>query len=100
MSYIRDCNVFGVDGKVVITAENCSEAMASPYKYSDFWVSVDNGQVNVGRGSVVGINVKMSWKDPNPIQTIFHVGISCWISPVEFRNFVFGTELVDEEFQT
>jgi len=39
-----------------------------------FWASAENGLVQLGRGSIVGEQIVMSWQDPNPHEAMY-VGV-------------------------
>ena len=64
-------------------------AALNPYGYESFWISLNNGEIMVGRGKVPGQNVFLSWKDPYPIQNIRYIGLSSWNAPLVFNNFTF-----------
>ena len=49
-------------------------AVARPGTFCDYWVSIDNGLIFVGEGSVPGENTFLSWRDPNPPADLRRVG--------------------------
>jgi|GEM_PF-2142755 len=57
-----------------VTQEQNPLAVARPGTYCDYWVSVDNGLIFVGSGSVPGDNIFLTWRDPNPKSDLRRVG--------------------------
>ena len=64
-------------------------AALNPHGYESYWISLNNGEIMVGRGKVPGQNVFLSWRDPYPIQNIRYIGLSNWNAPLVFNNFTF-----------
>jgi len=68
MSVIRESNQ---------GANQVSEAtsqIVSGGEAREFWASAENGLVQLGRGSIVGEQIVLSWQDPNPHEAMY-VGV-------------------------
>ncbi|MCK4499545.1 hypothetical protein KAU11_03560 [Candidatus Babeliales bacterium] len=66
-------------------------------KYQRYWVSVKDGQMNLGTGDLDIKNIIFSWKDPYPIKDVQFVGISNWNAAGKFKNVQIGPAVEDVE---
>lgn len=75
------------NGKEVasILADACKDiVIASPDKFYRYWISIDNGQIMFGRGSV-GTNLLLSWKDADPIKISNTLNLGSIAASGEFK---------------
>ncbi len=74
-------------GHVRVRANENINAMVQPNVWASYWLSVNNGLVQIGRGNVPGQNITLQWQDPiNPLEFISTIGFMCWNVPYEVRN--------------
>lgn len=57
-----------------------------PLRPKTYWLSFDNGSVQVGSGQTVGENVILSWSDPYPWKKIAYLGIGTWDAPIKISR--------------
>lgn len=62
------------------------DALASSLTWQQFWVSIDDGVVVVGKGDPAEEKILVQWHDPYPIKNVRAIGISSWNVPVTFKN--------------
>lgn len=71
-------------------------ACVPPGQLVPYWVTIDNGLILVGMGSP-GENIFMSWRDPNPPQSISYIGLASDTDSVEYSNILLGSPTVIEK---
>lgn len=64
-------------------------AMLRPNQYDQYWISLYNGLIKVGKGAP-GSNVLLEWRDPFPWKGIQRVGVGSWDTDMKIRNFQIG----------
>jgi len=78
-SEIRTVN--GKDDRTQIEVD--SEGLLSPTEARNFWIQQVDGEIRVGKGSKIGSDVLMTWKDPEPVK-IEGLGFQTWYSDGEW----------------
>ena len=70
--------------------EVTTDDLLNTLDYKSYWVTLDNGQINVGTGDNPNDkkSVFLSWTDPYPnrVTPMKYIGFSCWNSAITLKN--------------
>ncbi|MBF0102375.1 MAG: hypothetical protein HQK77_15845 [Desulfobacterales bacterium] len=73
-------------GMVQISKLQNPLAVVSENRWESYWMCVDQGNIQVGRGSTPGKNTFLQWQDPMPLTNLKWVAFSSWDRPIEYKN--------------
>ncbi|MFH1254545.1 MAG: hypothetical protein V1646_03880 [bacterium] len=68
-----------------IDSDQQEKARVIPGMIEQFWVSLNNGFMMVGKGDP-GTNIIMAWQDSSPVQNIKRIGFSTYKSTVKYTD--------------
>ncbi len=61
--------------------------MATPREFSKYAINIHDGKVAFWHNAGDNDNIPLfEWQDPYPLLGVLSVGLSCWTTPVTFRN--------------
>lgn len=58
------------------------KALLRTLRGQSYWISFDNGTIEIGSGQKVGEKNILTWKDPYPWQNITAIGVGTWDAPI------------------
>lgn len=76
-----------VEQKVMeVYKETNAFAAAIPGQYIPYWISIDDGLIIVGAGSILGENIIMVWKDLAQREAVNRIGFGSGTKPVSYAE--------------